>query len=158
MTGSFKRNKKAEIDGLLLLFPNYDGEVLAIESAEILRLIWRKDEIVREWCESVFAPTFKTVDNSTCENEREISLLSTTRGHFFAGLSNAREGRTGGNQADLRQGQGCADYWISMRRWLEHKDIFRRLNISVYWTDNRIPISRLYLKSLSKFSSKDSSC
>ncbi|MBM6549358.1 reverse transcriptase family protein, partial [Streptococcus dysgalactiae subsp. equisimilis] len=134
--GYLKRNKAAGPDGLFPSVFKDGGPALVTELTGLLRTVWDRSEIPKDWCESVIIPIYKKGDRSSCENHRGISLVSIASkllaGIILRRLSSAREQTTRENQAGFRPGRGCVDHIFTLRQILEHRHTFRRPTISVF--------------------------
>jgi hypothetical protein len=75
--GKLKRFKSLGSDQILAKLIKAGGETLLSEIHKFIRSIWKKEEILQQWKESMAVPIYKKGDKTDCNNYRGTSLLST---------------------------------------------------------------------------------
>jgi hypothetical protein len=71
------RHKSPGIDQIAALI-KAGGRAIQSEIYTLINFIWNKEELSEEWKESIIVPIYKKGDKTDCNNDRDISLLSTT--------------------------------------------------------------------------------
>ncbi|KAL4152688.1 hypothetical protein QTP88_000521 [Uroleucon formosanum] len=74
---TLKNNKSPGEDGLASELLKYGGEELIREVGKLIRDVWHKEEIPKEWQLAIICPIYKKGDRSRYQNYRGISLLNT---------------------------------------------------------------------------------
>jgi hypothetical protein len=59
-------------------FFRFWGNTLRSEIHKLINCIWNKEELPKQWKESIIVPIYKKGDKAECSNYRGISLLSTS--------------------------------------------------------------------------------
>jgi hypothetical protein len=73
-----KRHKSPGIDQIPAELIKAGGSTIRCAIHKLIIAIWNKEELPREWKESIIVPIHKKGDNTDCNNYRGISLLPTT--------------------------------------------------------------------------------
>jgi hypothetical protein len=98
---------------------------LLSEIHKLLMLIWNKEELPRQWKESIAVPIHKNSDKTDCSNYQGISLLSTS----YKILSNillftlipSADEIIGDHQCGFRRNRSTTDQIFYIRQILEKK-------------------------------------
>ena len=118
-----KRDKAPGPDGLHPSLFMEGGKSLMTSLTNILRTVWTREQIPREWNHSTVIPVYKKGARNLCENHRGISLVTVASrvlsGLILHRLTNFREGRIRENQAGVRPGRGCNNHIFALRQILE---------------------------------------
>jgi hypothetical protein len=128
-----KNNKAAGIDQIQAELIKHGGEDTHKEIHKIIKQVWTKEEIPRQWTEAIICPVWKKGDKAKTENYRGISLLCTTYKVLFRILLNRlspyvneiiEEVQTG-----FRHNKSTTDHIFTLRQILEknweyNKDTF----------------------------------
>jgi hypothetical protein len=76
--GNLKSYKSPGVDQIPAELIQAGGETLRSEIRKLIKLIWNKEELPRQWKQSIVVPIHKKGDKTDCSNYRGISLLSTS--------------------------------------------------------------------------------
>jgi hypothetical protein len=86
--------------------------------------IWNKEELSKEWKESIIVPIYKKGDKTDCSNYRGISLLSTYKifSHILLSrLTPNAEEFTRDHQYRLRHNRSTTDHIFCIHQILQKK-------------------------------------
>jgi hypothetical protein len=73
-----KRYKSPGTDQMPAELIQAGGSTLRSEIHKLINRIWNKEELPKQWKESIIVPIYKKGDRTDCSNYRGISLLSTS--------------------------------------------------------------------------------
>ena len=120
-----KNNKAPGIDQLSSELYKYGGITLVSHVEKLIRVIWEKETLPKEWKESIIIPIFKKGDKTDCNNYRGISLLTTCYKIFSNILLNRltpyAEEIIGDYQCGFRRNRSTTDQMFTVRQLLEKK-------------------------------------
>jgi Reverse transcriptase (RNA-dependent DNA polymerase) len=73
-----KNNKSAGNNGITAELLKAGGEKLSTELYELIKRVWKTEQMPKEWSEAILIPLHKKEDITICENYRGIALLDTS--------------------------------------------------------------------------------
>jgi hypothetical protein len=73
-----KRHKSPGIDQIPADLIKAGSRTIRSEIHKLINSIWNKEELPKQWKESIIVPIYKNGDKTDCSNYQGISLLSTT--------------------------------------------------------------------------------
>jgi hypothetical protein len=76
--GKLKSYKCPGVDQIPAELIQARGQTLHSEIRMLIKLMWNKEELPRQWKVSVMVPIHKEGDKADCSNYRGVSLLSTS--------------------------------------------------------------------------------
>ena len=135
------------------------GKTIRCEIHKIIISIWNKEELAKEWRESIILPVYKKCDKTDSSNYRGISLLPTmykiVSNILLSRLTPYTEEIIGDHQCGFRPNRSTADHIFCIRQILEKKlkynEAVYELFIDFKKTYNSVRREVLY-KSLIEFS------
>jgi len=118
------RHKSPGIDQIPAELIKAGGRTVRSENHELIYSIWKLEELLEEWKESISAPICKKDDKTDCSNYRSISLLSTT--HILSSTLLSRvtpnaEEIVGDHKCGFRRKRSTTDHIFCIRQALEEK-------------------------------------
>jgi hypothetical protein len=66
----------------------YGGSTLKLRLYNLIMLIWKKEELPKDWMEGIICPIYKKGDHTECSNYRPITLLNIAYKIFAILLNN----------------------------------------------------------------------
>lgn len=121
----FLKDKAVRPDGLSPSFFKQGGELLTSESPKLPGSIWEREEIPKDWCQSLTVSIYKKGDGCSCENQKGVSLVNNGSEQFAGSilhrLSSTRESRIYDNW--IPPGPGNIDQICTFRQILECRHV-----------------------------------
>jgi len=101
------------------------GKTIRCEIQKLVISIWNKEELPKEWKESLIVPIYKKHDKTDCNNYRGISLLPTAykilSNILLSRLTPHAEEIIGDHQCGFRRNRSTTDRIFCIRQILEKK-------------------------------------
>ncbi|CAH8567887.1 unnamed protein product [Dicrocoelium dendriticum] len=135
--GPLKLNKAAGPDDLPPALFKFGGPALVDGLHELLVRLWEQETVPTDWSRSVIVTIFKGASRSECGSHRGISLISIASkllaSVILRRLTGTREIQIRQEQAGFRRGRGCIDHIFTLRQLLEHRHIYWRPTVVVFF-------------------------
>jgi sorting nexin-29 len=119
-----KSHKSPAIDQISAELIKAGGRTVHCEIHKLIISIWNKEELPKEWKESIIVSIYKNGDKADCNNYRGISLLQTTYKILSILLSRLipyAEEIIGDHQCGFRRNRPTTDHIFCIRQILEKK-------------------------------------
>lgn len=133
-----KMDKAAGIDGIQMEAWRYGGEEIKKGLEELLRKIWKEDQIPEDWKSSIIVPIYKRGDHEKVGNYRGIPLLCSAYKIYAEILRNRLEekvdekGMTPISQAGFRKGKSTLDNIFVLNHIIQRKGVNKKKSPKVY--------------------------
>lgn len=131
-----KNNKSPGSDNIPSEIWKHGGEALHHRMHNLIRTIWQKERIPKDWKDSTIIPIHKKGDKMACRNYRGISLLPSaykiyTRVLYWR-LKEHSEDIIGEYQCGFRPGRSTIDQIFTIRRMMEGHWEFNKSMTSIF--------------------------
>jgi hypothetical protein len=123
--GKVERYKSSGVDQIPAELIQAGEEKLRLESHELIKLIWNKEELPQQWKESLVVCIHQKGDKTDCSNYRCILLLSSSykilTNILLARLTPYADEIIGDHQCGFRRNRSTTDHVFSIRQILKKK-------------------------------------
>lgn len=120
---TLKNNKSPGEDGLAAELLKYGGEELISEVGKLIRDVWHKEEIPKEWQLAIICPIYKKGDRTSYQNYRGISLLNTMykvlSGLILSRIKPYTKDIIGDYQCGFMSGKSTIDHIFTVKQLVE---------------------------------------
>lgn len=123
VVGKLKNNKTPGKNGITAENIKYGGPALVQIIYEMIKEVWEKEVMPREWSKAIVHPIHKKGDKAECNNYRGIALLDTvykvTATLIKQRLEECAGNRIGEYQGGFRKGRGTVDQIFLLKHVME---------------------------------------
>jgi hypothetical protein len=104
MLTNLKLKKAPGTDNIPSELIKHEGETLKQRLYSLILLIWKKEELPKDWTEGIICPIYKKGDRTECSNYRPITLLYIGYKIFAILLNNRLSEIVQGKLSDVQMG------------------------------------------------------
>ena len=120
-----KSHKSPGTDQIPAALIKAGSKTIRCEIHKLIISIWKKEELLEEWKESIMVPTYKKGDKTYCSNYKGISLLPTTykilSNTLLTRLTPYTEEIIGDRQCGFRRSRPTTDHIFCICQILQKK-------------------------------------